>query len=213
MAQQFEQQRQRQRGRSQEYERDYSDEDLGANDYRNFNDAPARNEYNPPGGGLGYAQGDYGQSYGRNRQDWREDFEEDMGDPPRAREYGHEYPGQRESWEPLRNRTGDLPSPAWWLTPGPHMGKGPQGWNRSKERIMEDVCERMAQHGQLDASNIRVDVNDGQVTLSGYVTSRREKRIAEDVAESVWGVNDVNNQIRVAESMPNEQRATLEHGK
>jgi osmotically-inducible protein OsmY len=93
------------------------------------------------------------------------------------------------------------------------MGKGPQGWNRSKERIMEDVCERMAQHGQLDASNIRVDVNDGQVTLSGYVTSRREKRIAEDVAESVWGVNDVNNQIRVAESMPNEQRATLEHGK
>jgi osmotically-inducible protein OsmY len=93
------------------------------------------------------------------------------------------------------------------------MGKGPQGWNRSKERIMEDICERMAQHGQLDASNIQVNVNDGQVALSGHVNSRREKRIAEDVAESVWGVNDVNNQIRVAESMPNEQRAAFERDK
>ena len=49
----------------------------------------------------------------------------------------------------------------------------------------------------LDASEIVVEVIDGEVTLSGSVMSRDQKRLAEDVAESVSGVKDVTNQLRV----------------
>ena len=38
---------------------------------------------------------------------------------------------------------------------------------------------------------------DGEVTLSGSVMSRDQKRRAEDVAERISGVRDVTNQLRV----------------
>jgi hypothetical protein len=38
------------------------------------------------------------------------------------------------------------------------------------------------------------------VTLSGEVNTRREKRMAEDAAESVSGVQDVHNQLRVKQT-------------
>src|SRR5690606_11395561 len=47
---------------------------------------------------------------------------------------------------------------------GQNRGRGPKGWQRSDERIREDVCERMANDPQLDASNIEVDVKNGEVT-------------------------------------------------
>jgi hypothetical protein len=50
----------------------------------------------------------------------------------------------------------------------------------------------------LDASEIVVEVNDGEVTLSGSVMSRDQKRRAEDVALRTSGVRDVTNQLRVA---------------
>ena len=49
----------------------------------------------------------------------------------------------------------------------------------------------------LDASEIQVEVIDGEVTLSGSVLSRDQKRRAEDVAEHISGVRDVTNQLRV----------------
>ena len=81
---------------------------------------------------------------------------------------------------------------------GPHSGVGPSGYSRSQDRIEEDVNERLTHHGMLDATNIRVSVDDdGDVTLEGTVGSRREKRLADDVAESVRGVDDVHNRLRV----------------
>ena len=41
---------------------------------------------------------------------------------------------------------------------------------------------------------------NGEVTLTGSVPDRHAKRLAEDLAEDVWGVRDVQNQIRVATS-------------
>ena len=41
-------------------------------------------------------------------------------------------------------------------------------------------------------------VNNGEVTLSGTVHSRAEKRDAEDVAEHISGVCEINNNLRVA---------------
>ncbi len=78
-----------------------------------------------------------------------------------------------------------------------HVGKGPKGWQRSDERIREEVCEALARHPEIDASDIEVKVQGAEVTLSGNVTERETKRIAEDVVERVFGVKDVQNQIRV----------------
>jgi hypothetical protein len=80
---------------------------------------------------------------------------------------------------------------------GPYRGKGPKGYRRSDERIREDVCERMEEHPGLDASEIEVQVAEGEVTLTGAVSDRHQKRIAEDCAEDVSGVKDVTNRIRV----------------
>jgi osmotically-inducible protein OsmY len=62
------------------------------------------------------------------------------------------------------------------------------------------VSERLERHGHIDASDIEVTVENGEVTLQGTVDSRRSKRLAEDVAESVYGVKDVHNQLRIQET-------------
>lgn len=85
----------------------------------------------------------------------------------------------------------------WWRCPGPYVGRGPQGYQRSDARIAEDLNERLTQHGRIDARQLQVSVASGIVTLSGTVSSRAEKHMAEDVAESCAGVREVQNQIRV----------------
>lgn len=80
---------------------------------------------------------------------------------------------------------------------GPHSGRGPQGYQRSNERIQEEVCEALTRHGHVDASGINVRVEQGEVILEGTVTSRREKRLAEEAVESLSGVKDVHNHLRV----------------
>jgi hypothetical protein len=79
---------------------------------------------------------------------------------------------------------------------GRFSGRGPKGYTRSDDRIREDVCERLTQHPDIDASDIEIQVKNAEVTLTGTVDRRDEKRMAEDVAESVYGVKDVHNQLR-----------------
>jgi osmotically-inducible protein OsmY len=81
-----------------------------------------------------------------------------------------------------------------------HRGRGPRGYMRSDERIIEDVNDRLTEDWMLDASDIEVSASNGEVTLSGTVSERRSKRRAEDLAESVSGVKDVHNTIRVQQS-------------
>ena len=50
----------------------------------------------------------------------------------------------------------------------------------------------------LDASEVSVRVENGDVVLMGTVTTRDQKRHAEDIAERVSGVRDVINQLRVS---------------
>jgi hypothetical protein len=75
--------------------------------------------------------------------------------------------------------------------------RGPKGYKRSDDRIREDVSDRLAHQDELDPSDIEVMVSNGEVTLSGTVQSRHEKFIAEEIADSVSGVSDVHNQLRV----------------
>jgi hypothetical protein len=79
---------------------------------------------------------------------------------------------------------------------GLFRGTGPKNWARAEERIHDDVCMRLARHPQVDASDIEVKVEDGEVTLSGTVPERRMKRMAEEAIEDVLGVQDVHNRIK-----------------
>jgi hypothetical protein len=53
------------------------------------------------------------------------------------------------------------------------------------------------EHPDIDASDIEVQVKDGEVTLTGTVDERRTKRMAEDLIERCSGVRDVMNQLKV----------------
>ncbi|HEX6010675.1 MAG TPA: BON domain-containing protein [Geminicoccaceae bacterium] len=78
-----------------------------------------------------------------------------------------------------------------------HRGRGPKGWRRSDQRIAEDVNDRLTDDPDVDASDVEVRVEDGEVTLSGTVDSRVARRRAENLAEDVRGVGHVQNNLRV----------------
>jgi hypothetical protein len=80
---------------------------------------------------------------------------------------------------------------------GEEPRRGPKGYRRSNERIREDVCQAMTDHPRLDCSDVEVTVEDGQVILEGTVRDRWLKRLAEDVAYEVRGVDEVLNRIRI----------------
>ena len=82
----------------------------------------------------------------------------------------------------------------------PYRGRGPKGYRRSDERIKEDVNDRLSDDYYLDASDVEVMVENTEVTLTGTVRNRNDKRRAEDLAESVSGVTNVENRLRVKQS-------------
>ena len=53
-------------------------------------------------------------------------------------------------------------------------------------------------HPDLDEAGIRVHVRDAVVTLEGTVPEERLKYRAEEIAEAVFGVDEVDNSLRVA---------------
>ena len=79
-----------------------------------------------------------------------------------------------------------------------YAGRAPKNYRRSDERIREEICDRLTDDWRVDPSEMEVTVNDGQVTLSGAVHSRDEKRQAEDLVEAIPGVHDVHNNLRVS---------------
>ncbi len=95
-------------------------------------------------------------------------------------------------------------------TDGGHRGKGPRGYSRTDERVKEDINERLTDDAYIDASEIDVAVERGEVTLSGTVSDRSAKRRAEDITELVSGVTNVENRIRVKTSLK-ENRKTTDH--
>jgi hypothetical protein len=170
--------------------------------------------YGVSGSGHGAPDRGRGAPGGRGPFDER-DYDEfragyGLGGPGRG-----EPPGQRgwDEWEwdqsgtsardhgahDGRGSESDLP---WsylesWAVPGPFTGRGPEGYVRSEDAIREDVCERLTRHGGLDATGIRVRVEANEVILEGSVDSRAAKRMAEDAAETVSGVRDVHNRLRL----------------
>jgi len=84
-----------------------------------------------------------------------------------------------------------------------HRGKGPMNYQRSDERIREAVCEMLTDDDRIDASRMEVHVMNADVTLTGLVDDRYTKRLAEEIVESVPGVRDIQNQLRVGDKRGN----------
>jgi osmotically-inducible protein OsmY len=79
-----------------------------------------------------------------------------------------------------------------------HRGKGPKNYVRSDERIFEDVCEALAQLDTIDASDISVRVEQGNVTLDGSVATDAMKELAEETIIDLPGVKSVRNALRAS---------------
>jgi osmotically-inducible protein OsmY len=160
--------------------------------------------YSEPYGSYDYGRYGYRSRYG---EPYRGSYEERYSEPyPRSR--SHRGAEDRGFWD----RAGDEVR-SWFgdeeaerrrrmdeMRSGSHVGRGPRGYKRSDERIREDVNDRLTDDYYLDASDIEVSVNDCVVALAGRVDSRSDKRRAEDIAESVSGVKEVTNQLRVGQS-------------
>jgi len=98
--------------------------------------------------------------------------------------------------------------PGTWAERRPsHRGKGPANYARSDERICELVCEALTDNDEVDATRIEVTVTAGEVTLSGSVEDRYQKRKAESCAEDVSGIKDIHNQLRIAVDKHGSERA------
>ena len=80
-----------------------------------------------------------------------------------------------------------------------YRGRGPKTWRRSDDAIREVVNERLTDHDEVDATDIEVLVENAEVTLTGIVATRREKRVAEDIAWSCGGVHDVHNRLTIGD--------------
>ncbi|MCA1490299.1 BON domain-containing protein [Ensifer sp. NBAIM29] len=149
-----------------------------------------RDYYGPGFGARGgyYPSGDYYPDYGYARRYPYRDYDRD-------RDYGERGFMERASDE-VASWFGDEDAERRRRM-DEYRGKGPKGYTRSDSRIQEDVSDRLSDDGALDASDIEVSVSNGEVQLSGFVNSKWAKRRAEDCAEDVSGVTNVQNNIRV----------------
>lgn len=78
-----------------------------------------------------------------------------------------------------------------------YRGHGPRRAQPQDEDLLDTLCERLSGDPDIDASEIDVTVREGIVALSGTVPSRQARRDAEAIAESLRGVREVENHLRV----------------
>lgn len=159
----------------------FTSEDFGGRDFS------ARSGW--AGGGI-RSSDTYRPSYGLSRGDWT-GFS-DYGD---WRDYGERRGFFERAGDEIASWFGD--EDAARRREIDHRGRGPSDYTRSDERIREDVNDSLTHDWRVDASQIRVTVKNGEVTLDGMVDSRAAKRRAEDLAEDVSGVRHVQNNLRM----------------
>lgn len=112
-------------------------------------------------------------------RDYDQDHDDDdnrerrRGSHNQHNDYGREARGRRQGADrpfDYRDDDGSQRSSYW--------GQGPEGYQRSDERILEDINDRLTWHGNLNATQILVTVTKGKVTLEGMVEDREQKRMA-----------------------------------
>lgn len=80
---------------------------------------------------------------------------------------------------------------------GGFRGRGPKNYQRSDESILEEINHRLTENDWLDASDIEVQVNNGNVVLDGWVEDGQSSRLAEFITQDVIGALSVENRLQV----------------
>jgi len=119
--------------------------------------------------------------------------------------HAHPRPSGEQPGDPARYARGySRDHAAGWGQDGPqpgeeqhYRGHGPRRSPPGDEDMLDTICERLAGDSDMDASEIEVSVRDGRVVLAGMVPSRQARRDAEAIAESVRGVREVDNRLKV----------------
>lgn len=94
---------------------------------------------------------------------------------------------------------------------GPHRGKGPKNYKRTDARVKEDINDRLVEDNYIDASDVDISVENGEVTITGTVETREIKRRIEDIIENVSGVTHYENRVRV--KVPGNRSANIQNSK
>ncbi len=144
--------------------------------------------------GGGYRAAEY--AYGASRDP------RFAADAYRYDDYARGDQGARPRWSADR---AEGPSWAGGGTRDEHAryhGVGPKNYKRSDERIRKDVSDHLSDDPYIDASEIEVNVHNSEVTLSGAIENRAQRRRAELAAEQVSGVNHIQNNLRAKHSAP-----------
>jgi hypothetical protein len=197
-------------GDTPRYRQDFSDQRFRGRDDRSYSDRyRGENERSWRDQGDGFAES-------RERYDDESQF---APMEPEPSEYSSRFSGFNDDYDRRYNRGFDRPEPergrhqtqavggqqwswgdrfGWNRGQQSYAGKGPKNYQRSDDRIREEISDRLTDDPRIDASDLIVDVQSCEVTLSGTVTDRDQKRRAEDLAESISGVKEVTNNIRLA---------------
>jgi len=168
------------------------------------------------GSGARYGRGD-------NRQDdqrWRQPLYSDVGNHDSE---GYQYfGGGRQNYAGVESGAGSMAmehylpqgsSAAFYdwdrslwggrepdVGVGPdYYGRGPRDYERSDERVREDICERLCDDRFVDPSDMTVEVHAGVVTLEGTVEDRPQKYRIEDIVDSCRGVKEVQNRLAISQ--------------
>jgi hypothetical protein len=185
------------------YDRDQSYEDRERYSGWRASDTPSSGNYGRGEWGSGYrpeSAPTWGQpGYSRDReeqwgqpQDWR-----------RSEEPWGTWRQQRD-WERDRERRFSDDRGPWNTQRLERRGRPPRNYRRSDERIRDEMCELIARQTDVDASEVDIEVMSGVVTMTGVVEDRAAKRELEDVAERVFGVADIHNNLKVKKSFFNQ---------
>lgn len=189
---------------------------FGGHGYRTGEGSWRQGRWESEGQGGGSSSWSPGQGHGQPRQaygpydeDRQQNFRQGFGMSPSGG-YGSREQGAY---------AGDEDRGTWGSGVGGHPGGGyqggggyqrqgrpPKGYQRSDERIREDICDRVIGMG-IDAGDVDIKVQSCEVTLTGSVDSRHDKRRLEDLAESVSGVKNVHNQLRVNDQQQSGQQS------
>lgn len=82
-----------------------------------------------------------------------------------------------------------------------------QSLEQRVRELLGEVCLLLKEHGEIELCKIEVTVNQGIVTLQGVVGKQKVKRLAENIARSIKGVNKVSNQLQVKKCQNNQSQA------
>jgi osmotically-inducible protein OsmY len=81
---------------------------------------------------------------------------------------------------------------------------------RTNREVKRDILDHLEWDTRVDADNVQVDVQDGEVTLFGAVRSYVAKRAVEQDAWAIGGVSEVDNEVTVAFNGSASDREQLE---